>query len=135
MASAVQLCGHDFGSRGYRQVAELRKGIFCIFLLGICKSWCLGLSAFVPRCGWHKLTNKVPKFQVYNVSGCVSDIRSGHKLDIVFFLVLAGYRFGVAVCRCVGGECPLGELKRKVKFPNLQLQLYICTYYIFSEKG
>ncbi|XP_010129251.1 PREDICTED: derlin-1, partial [Buceros rhinoceros silvestris] len=48
-------------------------------------------------CGWHKLTTKVPKFKMYSVSGCVSDIESGDKLDIVFFLALGGYRFGVAV--------------------------------------
>lgn len=65
---------------------------------------------------------------MYSVSGCVSNIESGHKLDIVSFLALGGYRFSVLVCRCMGGECPLDELKMKVKeekIPTFKFLLYM----------
>lgn len=70
---------------------------------------------------------------MYSVSGCVSNIESGHKLDIVFFLALGGYRFSVLVCRCMGGERPLDELKMKVKEEKRSQPLnfyYICSLYL-----
>lgn len=94
----------------------------------------------MPRYGWHKLTTEVLMFQIYSVSGCVRNIKSGHKPDIVFFLALVSSQcketlnqtrlqcFCMQVCR---GRAPIGwtedESEGRVKIPAFKFLLYVLV--------